>query len=399
MRPPRLRVLFVTHNIPRHPGDAAGSFVLRLGVALQASGQQVHVIAPGGDGLADREVLEGVSIERVRYAPPGRMTLAHSGTMAEAVRGSWGGCAALVGLLRALRKATKGHLVAAAAAGEHVDVLHAHWWFPSGLALWGLPRRAGVPLVITMHGSDVRLAQGVRPVHPLMRSVLRQAAARTTVSAWLKDAVRSIAPDLPVSVAPMPVDVNGFPPGDPGHPRSGILFVGRLNVQKGPADLLEALARKPLAQATLSLAGEGPEEGRLKARAEALGLGDRIRWLGMLPPQALADCYRRAAVVAMPSRGEGLGLVAVEAQLSGTPVVAYADGGLPDVVRPADGGVLVPPGDIDALADALGHVLESPEEGRRRGGVARAAMVERFAPSAVAERYLDTYRAARDRAP
>lgn len=395
MRPPRLRVLFVTHNIPKHPGDAAGSFVLRLAVALRASGHQVDVIAPGGDGLADREVLEGVPIARVRYAPPGRMTLAHSGTMAEAVRGSWAGRAALLGLLHALRRAARGHLVAAAAAGAPVDVLHAHWWFPSGLALWGLPRRAEVPLVITMHGSDVRLAQGVRFVHPLMRSVLRQAAARTTVSAWLRDAVQSMAPDLPVSVAPMPVDVQAFPPADPGQPRSGILFVGRLNTQKGPADLLEALTRKPLAHATLALAGDGPDGARLRARADALGLGDRIRWLGMLPPRALADCYRRAAVVAMPSRGEGLGLVAVEAQLSGTPVVAYADGGLPDVVRPADGGVLVPPGDIDALAEALGHVLDAPEEGRRRGGVARAAMVERFTPAAVAARYIDIYRAAR----
>jgi len=394
MRPRPLRLLFVTHNIPRHPGDAAGSFVLRLAVALRDAGQEVAVIAPGAAGLPDADQVEGIPVRRVRYAAPERMTLAYSGTMAEAVRGSWGGRLALAGLLRATRRATQAHLASAAARGAPVDLLHAHWWFPSALALWGIPRRTGVPLVVTMHGSDVRLAQGVRPAHPVMRAVLRQAGARTTVSAWLADAVRAMAPDLPVSVAPMPVATDRFPLAAPDHPRAGILFVGRLNVQKGPADLLEALARPALSAATLSLAGEGPDAARLRARADALGVAPRVTWLGQLDPAALAACYRNAAVVAVPSRGEGLGLVAVEAQLSGTPVVAYDDGGLPDVVRPADGGVLVAPGDVTALAGALADAIHDGDGARRRGAMARSAMLERFAPAAVAARYLDVYRTA-----
>lgn len=397
MSPRPRKVLFVTHNIPRHTGDSAGSFVLRLAVALREAGVQVDVIAPGGNGLPVRDAVEGIPIQRVPYAAPHRMTLAYSGTMAEAVRGSWGGRLAMVGLLRALRRATRRHLAESAAGGVPVDLIHAHWWFPSGLAVWGIPRHARIPLVVTMHGSDVRLAHAVIAVHPLMRSVLRQASARTTVSSWLAHTVEGMAPDLAVSVAPMPVDTGSFPPGDPSQPRDGILFVGRLNVQKGPADLIEALALPPLRQATLDLAGEGTSEAQLKARAEQLGVASRIRWLGMLPPHALAARYRAAAVVAMPSRGEGLGLVAVEAQLSGTPVVAYADGGLPDVVRPVDGGWLVPPGDIAALAGALGRVIAAPEDARRRGGLARAAMVERFAPAVVAARYLDVYRSVLDR--
>jgi glycosyltransferase involved in cell wall biosynthesis len=104
----------------------------------------------------------------------------------------------------------------------------------------------------------------------------------------------------------------------------------------------------------------------------------------------------------MPSRGEGLGLVAVEAQLAGTPVVAYADAGLLDVVDPAHGGTLVPVGDIPALAAALAQVAgsnaehtEHGAEAQPHGELARQLMLQRFAPAAVAARYLALYEQAR----
>jgi glycosyltransferase involved in cell wall biosynthesis len=393
-----MRLLFVTHNIPRHEGDAAGSFVLRLAVALQQAGHAVSVIAPGAPGLPRHDVVEGVAIERVPYAAPDAMTLAYTGTMAEAVRGSWGGRWALLGLLRALRHATLAHLARSRAEGQPVEVIHAHWWFPAALALWGVPRRTRTPLVITMHGSDVRLAAGVRLAHPLLRAVLRQAAARTAVSSWLANQVTRMAPALAVSVAPMPVDTARFTDTDDATPRTGILLVGRLNAQKGVRDMLDALAHPALAGAMLTVVGDGPDGPALMAQAEALGIARRVRWTGAMAQGVLARRYREAKVVAMPSRGEGLGLVAVEAQLSGTPVVAYHDGGVSDVVSPSHGGALVPPGDIAALAGALAAALarddEDPVQGHRMRGLARAAMLERFSPEAVSARYVDIYRTA-----
>ena len=131
------RVLFVTHNVPRAAGDIAGSFVLRLAVALQAAGARVDIIAPGAAGLARNDALEGVRITRVRYASDARMTLAYTGTMAEAVQGSWSGRLALVQLLWQLRRATRRAIAAAAQAGDPYTLVHAHWWFPSALALKG----------------------------------------------------------------------------------------------------------------------------------------------------------------------------------------------------------------------------------------------------------------------
>ncbi len=398
------RVLFVTHNVPRFDGDAAGSFVLRLAVALQSAGATVDVIAPGAAGLESEATLEGVRIHRVRYASDARMTLAYAGNMAEQVMASWGGKLALLGMLRAMRRAVRAQIDAAARAGAPYDIVHAHWWFPSALALWRARRAGDPPLVITMHGSDVRLAQRTAPAHPIMRAVLGEAAMCTAVSAWLAETALRIAPDVSIAVSPMPVDVLHFaPPVELSAGRSGILFVGRLNAQKGLADLLDAMvspamraydARRDGAPTALDVVGDGPHGDALKARATVLGLADRVRWHGALPQPALVPLYQGARALAIPSREEGLGLVAVEAQLCGTPVVAYADGGLIDVVRPEHGGTLVTVGDTRALGEALVRLLADEPTARDCGMAARHEMLARFSPEAVADRYLTHYRQA-----
>lgn len=411
-----MRILFVTHNIPRVAGDAAGSFILRLAIALRDLGARVDVLAPGGSGLAPHEAIEGIEIRRVPYGRPDQMTLAHTGTMADAVRSSWGGRVALLRLLRALRREAARLVAQARAAGAPYDVVHAHWWFPAGLALWRARLAGAPPQVITMHGSDVRLARAVRPAHPLMRAVLRAATVRTAVSSWLADEASQIVPGAEIRVGPMPIDMRLFtdeastdpPPGtatgqaaaDEAHAqRNDLLFVGRLNRQKGLQDLLDAMACEPLSTRRvpvvhLDVIGDGPDRPRLEAHARAIGIADRIRWHGALPQPRLVPFYRRAAVVVVPSREEGLGLVAVEAQLCRAPVVAYASGGLPDVVQPGAGGALVPVGDVRALAAAIGELLEDPDRRDRAGAIAQAAMRSRFAPEAVGTQYLGWYREA-----
>ena len=389
------RVLFVTHNVPRYEGDAAGSFVLRLAVALQPSGTRVHIVAPGSPGLPATDHLEGVSIDRVRYASDARMTLAYTGTMAEAVAGSWSGRLALLQLLAATRRHVRHCLDDARRAGDPFDLVHIHWWFPSGLALLKSGRAGDPPRVITMHGSDVRLAEKKPVVHPIMRAVLGGARVRTAVSSWLGDMAYRIAPAGPIQVAPMPVDTRHFDTMTSATPsteaRQGLLFVGRLNAQKGLADLLHALALPALAAHTLVVVGDGPDADSLHALANALQLAPRVRWMGALPQAALVPLYRQARAVVMPSRGEGLGLVAVEAQLCATPVVAYADGGLLDVVRPEHGGTLVRCGDVPALADAIARVTADDTVVARLGASAREDMRARFTPESVAARYLGIY--------
>lgn len=391
---PAPRVLFVTHNFPRFEGDAAGSFVVRLARALMDAGATVQVLAPAAAGLAERDTIEGVPVQRVPYARADRQTLAYHGTMAETVRASWGGRFALLGMLRAMRRATAQALHDARRSGTPFDVVHAHWWFPAGLALWKSAwlRTGTIPLVITMHGSDVRLARGVKPAHGVMRAVLGQARVVTAVSSWLATEAMHIAPNVNVLVSPMPVHTDTFAPSN--NTRSGrLLFVGRLNAQKGAADLLDALARTAH-DVHCDIIGDGPDREQLEARARTLGVESRIVWHGALPSHEVAPFYAQALATVMPSREEGLGLVAVESQLCGTPVIAYDSGGLPDVVDVQAGGTLVNTGDTAALARAIDAFAASPAHAAELGAAAWQRVRERFSPEHVAARYLEFYASA-----
>lgn len=301
--------------------------------------------------------------------------------MAESVAGSMRGKLAMLGYLMG-----QGRALRRVARQVGASLVHAHWWFPAGLAA---PR----PFMVTMHGSDVRLAAQKTWAHPLFRGVLRRAKAVTTVSRFLADRAKAIAPFAQPIVAPMPVKTAVFLPAAGVRTTDDILFVGRLNEQKGLHVLLDALAaiRRPV---RLQVVGEGPNEAALRRRAATLGVADRITWHGLLNREALLALYQRAAAVAIPSRDEGLGLVAVEAQLCETPVVAFDSGGLPDVIVHGETGLLTPPGDANAMAAALDRVLADSQLARTLGASGRRAALAAFSPDAVAARYAELYRRA-----
>ena len=382
-----MRVLFVTHSYPRHVGDAPGSFLLRLARALGDAGVDVRVLAPAAAGLAARETIGGIDVARIRYAPRRWETLAYGGDMAAQVRAGWPARLALGGLLAATAASTAGR-------ARRVDLVHAHWWFPGGLAVAPVAAALRAPLVTTLHGTDVRIARDAAPARTAFRRVLGASAAVTAVSRWLAEQATALAPAARPVVAPMPVATELFAPGD-AEGRDGLLFVGRLTAQKGVDRLLRALAatrRRP----RLAVVGDGPERESLRERAAALDLGDRVTWVGALAQPALAEHYRRAEALVVPSHEEGLGLVAVEAALCATPVVAFDSGGLRDVVADGETGVLVPAGDVAALASAADDLL-APDAADRRtrlGRAARTRALAAFAPESVAARYLDVYRTA-----
>jgi glycosyltransferase involved in cell wall biosynthesis len=381
---PPLRVLFVTHAFPRHAGDAAGAFVLALARAVQAQGCEVRVLAPSAPGLAAVDTIDGVQVQRYRYAPRSWETLAYTGTMAEQVSASLRGKTALALLLWRGRRAAR-----AAIRGWRPDLVHAHWWFPSGMQAGG----HGAPMILTMHGSDVRLMRSASS-RTLFQRVAAQSAALFAVSGWLARQAREALGSRPVGTAPMPAATALFTaPANDAHQKDLMLFVGRLNAQKGLDHLLQAMARarRPW---TLDVVGDGPDREALQARARELGVGERVTWLGHLPQADLAPLYARSAALVIPSTDEGLGLVGIEAALCETPTVAYASGGLTDVVHDGVTGWLVPGGDIDALAHAVDGVVDRPTKARAAGVTARVRALANFSPEAVGARYREAYDAA-----
>jgi glycosyltransferase involved in cell wall biosynthesis len=383
-----LRVLFLTHAFPRWPGDAAGSFILRLARGLRNERVDVTVLTPHAPDLPLRDTIDGIRVVRFRYAPASLETLAYTGTMAEQVRSSWLARGALASLLGAgLWRVVLERYGAAPA------ILHAHWWFPSGTIGASISALTSLPLVTTMHGSDVRLARTIKAARRGLGWVLGRSRVSTTVSRWLATEAHALAPSRAAPlVAPMPAATELFFPRG-GRSPTNLLYVGRLNAQKGIELLLQAVARARC-RATLDVVGDGPDSESLRALSSSLGIADRVVWRGTLPQPDLPPLYRSAAALVVPSRDEGLGLVAVEALLCETPVIAFDSGGLRDIVQHEINGLLVKDFSAEALSFAIEQLLENPSRASDWGKAGRRSVLGVFAPEAVARNYARIYRGA-----
>jgi glycosyltransferase involved in cell wall biosynthesis len=192
------------------------------------------------------------------------------------------------------------------------------------------------------------------------------------------------------------IDGGADPPPLPGKPR--IACVGRLVEIKGHETLLRAiaLARDAVPGLELEVAGDGPLHAQIRSLVASLDLDDAVRLLGRVaPPQAV---YERAAIVAVPSLGEGFGMVALEAMERGRAVVASDVGGLPEIVVAGETGLLVPPGDADALAAALVALSSDTDRVAAFGAAGRARALAEFTQERCAERLVSLYGGALSRA-
>lgn len=382
--------LWVTQVYPRFGGDVMGGFLHRLAKELPARGWDVQVVAPGADGAPDRDMLDGVAVERFRYAPPGRANLAYTGEMHRA---------ALRNPLRFAAFLRRFRAAAARAAREaRAEVVHAHWWMPSGWAARAAAPQ-GTPFVISVHGTDVRLVDRFAAARPLARTVLGRADRVLAVSSHLAERVRALGIER-CDVLPMPADGDVFRPGgaaardaaggDAGATR--FVVAARLTAQKR-VDLaigaVAELARRGV-DARLDVAGDGPERERLETTARGLDVAAKVRFHGMVDPSRLAELYRGAAACILCSEGEGYGLTVVEAALCGTPSVGTRSGGLPDVIDDGVTGLLAPAGDRSALAAAMARLAEDAAERARMGAAARAK-AEAVTAAPIADRLAALY--------
>ncbi len=377
-----MRIALVTHNFPRAEGDVAGSFLLPLARALGARGHDVRVIAPSDEGRGGEDEVAGVRVRRVRYAPGTLETIAYRGAMQAAAR-SPAGLFALAGLLAAFRRAIKDELRAGA------DVVHAHWWFPAGVAV---PPRC--PFVLTMHGTDVSLLAKGRVPRMLARRVMRRAQVVTAVSRELatraQDRIGLHLPDERIQAMPIePVSLEWSTGG------GGLVTVARLVPQKRVHLAIETLAclRDLGVEAPLTIVGDGPERSRLERLAAEHGVADRVTFAGAVAPSAVSGFLARADLMLFPAEGEGFGLAGAEALMAGVPVVGCWDGGgVLDIVPETGAGRRVLPR-AEALADAALDLLQDPS----RFAAARAEGEKwrvRLSPEAVAVRCEGWYREA-----
>ncbi|WP_345710882.1 glycosyltransferase, partial [Kineococcus glutinatus] len=181
-----------------------------------------------------------------------------------------------------------------------------------------------------------------------------------------------------------------------------VLFVGRLVPEKGPALLLDAVAelrrRRGAAAVELRVVGGGPLEDGLRRQVRAGGLGNAVSLLGPLANEELPPQYRWADVFCLPSFAEGVPVVLMEAMATGLPVVTTAIAGVPELVRDGENGLLVPPGRVDALVDALLALADDPRTRHRLGAAGRGRVVGEFDPALNADRLVAALQDGADRA-
>jgi D-inositol-3-phosphate glycosyltransferase len=405
LHPRRIAVLSVHTSPLEQPGtgDAGGMnvYVVETSKRLAALGVQVEVFtrATGSDLPPIVELAPGVTVRHVTAGP-------FEGLSKEDLPAQL--CALTSGVLRTEAQHEPGWY----------DVVHSHYWL-SGQVGWLASERWGAPLVHTAHTlakvKNLALAAGDRP-EPLRRVVGEEQviAAADRLVANTSDEARQLVElydaeaERVVTVAPG-VDLEHFRPGEASGARTRLgippdavvlLFVGRLQPLKAPDVLLRAAARMleqdPSLRRRLVVAVVGGPSGTGLAEPEALqrlalelGIDDVTRFESpSTGKNRLRDWYRAASVVAVPSHNESFGLVALEAQACGTPVVATDIGGLRTAVHEGVSGLLVPGHDTGQWAAALTRAMDlrsvlSP------GAVAHASQ---FSWSQTAEGLLATYR-------
>ncbi len=403
-RPQRVAMVTVHTSPLAQPGsgDAGGMNVYVLEVARQLAGRGVAVDlftrTTSASQPAAVEVEPGVVVRHVPAGP-------YEGLSKEDLPGQL--CAFAAGMMR----------VAAHAPPGYYDLVHSHYWL-SGQVGWLASDRWGVPLVHTMHTmarvKNLHLADGDLP-EPVGREIGEAQvveAADRLVANTEREASELVelygADPARVAVAEPGVDLTTFRPGSRFEARAVLglpsdaavlLFVGRIQPLKGPDVVVRAAAeivrRCPDLRNRLVVGILGGASGTavrnpmgLEELADRLGIRDLVRIVPPVDRTTLAQWYRGADVVAVPSHSESFGLVAVEAQACGTPVVAANVGGLPTAVGPV--GILVDGHDTADWATALGGVLLDPE---RRAGLSRASAehASGFGWSRTADRLAEVY--------
>jgi len=357
----RLRVLSFSTLFPNPRQPVHGVFVENRLRALAASGQvELRVVAPVPwfpsanprfgrwavfAGMPDQEIRHGLPTWHPRYPAIPKLGMS---------------------LAPALMYAATRRLVRRLVEQSDIDLIDAHYFYPDGVAAALLGRELNKPVVITARGTDLNLI----PRHAVPRAQIRWAAGRAaacvTVCAALARPLAAMGvPSSKLVVLRNGIDLAAFRPMDrlAARARLGLtgpilLSVGLLIERKGHHLAIEALTRLP--EATLLIAGAGPERGALEALAHRLGVAGRVRLLGEQPQAALPALYSAADALILASSREGWANVLLEAMACGTPVVATDVWGTAEVVTAPAAGLLVKERCAAAIAEAVRQLLATP---------------------------------------
>jgi glycosyltransferase involved in cell wall biosynthesis len=369
-----MRILIINSEYPPL-GGGAGNASANLARSFISKGQEVAVLTVHYPGLPREENQEGILVRRIQAL---RKHQDRSDPF-EQVSFFLSGCIHALPMMRSWQP----------------DVVVAFFGVPSGAVALFARMILGIPYIVSLRGGDV---PGFRPydfdtyhrlVSPFLRQIWRHAGSVVANSKGLRDLGLAFEPSIPIHTIPNGVDIKRFTPGDRIWKPGRMLFVGRIVYQKGLDILFQALGGLSDLEWQLTLVGDGNQCPHLKDQARSLGILDRIHFAGWLTGDALVRQYQQANLYVAPSRHEGMPNVVLEAMASGLPVMASDIAGNEELVESRVNGMLVPPGDVQALQNSLREILSKPEKQQEMGIASRKRVEDTYTWSVMADRYLD----------
>lgn len=402
-----MRVLMLTSSYPKFRGDTTAPFIESIATHIAAQRVETHVVLPEHRELKRGAVEDGVHFHPYRYALKSDWTL-------------WGYAEALradvklkrgVYALAPLAIASSLQKMMQLTAREKFDLIHAHWVLPNAPAAALVAQWRKLPLVISMHGSDVFMAEKNNAFGSAARWCFDHGAWMTACSDELMQRALALGADEnKTELVPYGADAKAFHvhPDRAQRVRAQlhlqnddvmILAVGRLVYKKGFEFLVAAmpqiLQRAP--NARLVLVGYGDLRAELEMQAHALGLNGHITFAGRVPRQEIPAYFAASDIVSVPSvrdsagNVDGLPNVVLEGMAAGKPIVASNIAGFPDVIGNGESGLLVPEKDAPALANAIVRLAHDAALRETLGAHAREKIHTRLNWNNVARRFIDIY--------
>jgi len=381
----KIKVCIVTTAFPRYFGDSRAPFLYEAAKSLYNQGLNICVVAIHSPEAATHEWMEGIEVFRPRYLPVRWEILQReSGGLPLAWKSGWISRLAIIPFLLV-------HIVTTARIARNCDLIHANWTL-SAFAAWASSFWHHKPYIVTIHGSDIYQATKIPGVKTITRFALNRSRKVIAPSISLSETAIAFGLNKKKSLTiPDGVDIEVFTPGPEKRPEK-ILFVGSLIKRKGVNFLLEAFSKVTpnFPNTELLIVGEGSEKDDLLNLAEKLGIQSKVTFLGSISPTDVKFHMQQARVFVLPSIEEGLGVVLLEALACGTPCVGSRVGGIPDVLN-ANVGILITPGDIHGLAQAICEILSDSNNWSKMSFEARKRAESIFSWKKIASQIVKEY--------
>jgi L-malate glycosyltransferase len=297
------------------------------------------------------------------------------------------------------------------ATAESLDLIHMHYAIPHSVSAYlareMLKPTRYLPIVTTLHGTDITLVGRDPSFLPITRFGIEQSDAVTAISNYLRDATHNTfctGCDIQVIYNFIDSDYYRRMPAEPIRKEVAtngekiILHVSTFRPIKRITDCIEILARIRQTSSDgglkvkLLMCGDGPERFDAETLAAKLGVTDAVQFVGKQPQSRVREYLSVADLLLLPSQSESFGLTALEAMACEVPVIATRVGGIPELVVDGECGYLFEIGDIDAMAQAASRVLADDAEGKRLGANGREIAVSRFATEKIIPQYEELYK-------